>query len=69
MATTCFFEEKLKDKERDDRLDFEFGKTSWYGENLMYIRVGDTAVALDKAKGREVYEAMRSLGAYLGYEA
>lgn len=70
MATTCFFEETLTDKEDKSRkLDLEFGRSSYYdGESLIYIVAGEQTVILDDAKGRELYDAMMRLGAYLGYD-
>jgi hypothetical protein len=40
MATTCFFQETIKDKKEDRSLEVEFGRSSFYGgENLIYLNV------------------------------
>lgn len=69
MATTCFFEEIVRDKEDSSaELDVEFGRSSFYGESLIYLRVGDTGVILNEKSGRELYGKMKDLARYLGYE-
>ena len=66
MATTCFFEEALKDQEEKDVTVFlEFGRSSFYGESAMYVKTSEGLVILDQAKAKELYEAMQSLGTYL----
>jgi hypothetical protein len=69
MATTVYFEEEISDKkEKSAKIDLEFGRSSFYGENLMYIMVDGKNVILDEKTGREIYDSMRKLGIYLGYE-
>jgi hypothetical protein len=68
MATTVFFEERLKDKKDNRSLDVEFGRTSYYhGENLIYLKVFDVGLILDEATGRRLSEAMYDVASYLGY--
>lgn len=68
MATTCFFEEVLKDKEERVEIDLEFGRSSYYGgESLIYLRVGETHLIMNEESGRALYAAMSRLGTYLGY--
>jgi hypothetical protein len=69
MATTAYFEETISDKkEKSAKIDLEFGRSSFYGENLMYITVEGKTVILDEKSGREIYDSMRKLGVYLGYD-
>lgn len=70
MATTCFFEKTITDKEaKEVSMELEFGRSSYYdGENLMYFRFGDTSMILDDKTGLELYSAMKNLAKYLGYE-
>lgn len=70
MATTMFFEETVRDKERRDiSFELEFGRSSYYhGENLIYLKVDDKHLILDEKTGRRVFEAMRAVGEYLGYD-
>lgn len=68
MATTCFFEETVSDK-GDAKVTMEvgFGRSSFYGENLIYITVDGNSVILDERTGRALCDRMRDLGDYLGY--
>ena len=70
MATTVFFEEALRGKGRKTTaINLDFGRSSFYHrERLIYIQVGDKTVILDEVTGRRLYEAMRSIGRYLGYD-
>ena len=69
MATTTFFEETVRDKERkSETIDLEFGRSSYYGENLIYVRMDNRTVILDEPTGRRLCEAMSSVGRHLRYE-
>ena len=65
-----FFGEIIQDKEdQTATIAMEFGRSSFYdGESLMYFRIDDTCLIVDEKKGREIYESMKSLAVYLGYE-
>lgn len=69
MATTMFFEETLRDKEKQDAaVDLEFGRSSYYnGENLIYLKIDDTTLIVDEETGKRLVEAMSDVGRYLGY--
>jgi len=69
MATTMFFEKTLKDKKKAGaEIDLEFGRSSFYGENLMYFVVDGKTVIVDEKTGRDIYVAMKDLAIYLGYD-
>jgi len=69
MATTCFFEETISDLEKKEaRIDFEFGRSSFYGQNLMYFRINGEGVIVDEETGKKIAEQMQGLAAYLGYD-
>ena len=69
MATTMYFAKTIQDKkENSAKLELEFGRSSFYGENLMYVSVDGKKVIMDKATGKEIFNAMRTFGVYLGYE-
>lgn len=69
MATTCFFEETISDLEKKDaKIEFEFGRSSFYGENLMYFKINGVALIVDDKTGRKIAEQMENLAAYLGYQ-
>jgi hypothetical protein len=72
MATTMFFEEQeVRDAARSgNSITLEFGRSSYLGgENLIYMVVDGKTLILDEETGRKVFEAMDSLGAYLGYDS
>ena len=68
MATTTSFEQTIKDKKADKKIELEFGRSSFYGESLIYFKVDGKSVIVDEATGRKIYEAMDQLGGYLGYD-
>ncbi len=69
MATTMFFEKTLTDKEANDvSIEMEFGRSSYYGESLIYLTIDGSSLILDEKAGRELCEAFSSLSAYLGYD-
>jgi len=69
MATTMFFEEKLKDLQKPGSIELEFGRSSYYGGiSRIYVNVDGKSVILDEAQGRRLCEAMDGLRAYLQYD-
>ena len=69
MATTCFFEETITDKkDKSIKVELEFGRSSYYGESLLYLRFGDTGLIVDEKTGRKIAEQMAAVAAYLGYD-
>ena len=69
MATTMFFEKVIKDAAKlESEVSLEFGRSSFLGgENLIYLNIDGKFLILPEQTGRELYEAMESLGGYLGY--
>ena len=70
LATTCYFEETIRDKEdKGTPLDLEFGRSSSLGGvNLMYLVVDGKSFILDEATGKRIYSAMMGLGEFLRYD-
>lgn len=69
MATTMFFEEVLTDKEdKSKTFELEFGRSSYYRDNLIYLRIDGKGLIMNEATGRRIVEAMEELGFYLGYK-
>lgn len=69
MATTTFFEETISDLKRQDaKIELEFGRSSFYGQNLIYFKINGESVIVDEATGRNIAEKMASLAGYLGYD-
>lgn len=68
MATTMYFGEVLHDKEGSAApIELEFGRSSYYRDNLLYITVDGKTVILSDQDGRRLCEAMASCASYLGY--
>lgn len=67
MATTMYFDEKVKDLEKDVTLDIELGKSSFYGDTHLYIRVDDKTIIMDGKTEKEFFESIERLGFYLGH--
>lgn len=69
MATTMFFCRTIKDLQAEAKVKLEFGRSSYYGNNLIYVQIDDGAfIVLDEITGREFCEAAERLAAYLGYD-
>jgi hypothetical protein len=66
MATTMFFEEVIKDQGGKTSMDLEIGRSSYYPEDSVYIRVADKTVIMDRATAKRFVEAVVSVGQYHG---
>jgi hypothetical protein len=67
MATTTYFEERIKDMKQPRSLDVVIGTTSFYGGvRQMYLKVFDEHLILDDDTAiglcRAVYDVARELG-------
>ncbi|MGA2817489.1 MAG: hypothetical protein ABSE67_14545 [Xanthobacteraceae bacterium] len=61
MATTIYFEPtKIKDKKRESRSNFEFGR---FSNGDVYCEVDGKMFVVDKVIGRKIYDGMMELGA------
>jgi hypothetical protein len=65
-----FLKETIQDSARSgNTVELEVGRSSYLaGENLIYLVVDGKTLILDETIGRKFYEAVSSLGSYLGYE-
>jgi hypothetical protein len=69
MTTTVYFDDVLQDTEnKATAIALEFGRSSIQGKDLMYFLLDGTQVIVDAKMGRELYEKMRDLALYLGYD-
>ena len=76
MATTCYFEETVKDQDGKLEMDVEFGRSSYYsgckldngktGEDSIYLTVNGSTVIMDRATAKRFVEAAISVGHYHG---
>jgi len=66
MATTCFFEKKkIRCVGGKDSLEVEIGRTSYYGDNRLYLEVDDKRVVMDEKTAKEFVAAVAAVGHYL----
>jgi hypothetical protein len=66
MATTMYFEEKIKDQGGKDTMDVEFGRSSFYKEDSIYLNVNGEVVIMDLATAKKFVDAVVDLGHYHG---
>ena len=66
MATIMFFEETIKDQGGKETLDVEFGRSSFYEEDSIYLNVNGEGVVMDRAAAKKFVEAAISVGQYHG---
>lgn len=69
MATTMYFEETLHDQGGKESFDVEFGRSSYYAEDSIYLTVDGKTVIMDRATAKKFVEAVVSVGKYLGFVA
>lgn len=67
MATTMFFEEKIKDQGDKASMDLEIGRSSFYPEDSIYISVDGKTVIMDRATAKRFVDAVVSVGLYHGF--
>lgn len=66
MATTMYFEEIIKDQGGKKTMDVEFGRSSFYPEDSIYLKVNDEIVIMDRATAKRFVDAAISVGIYHG---
>lgn len=67
MATTMFFEETLKDQGNKNEMDVELGRSSYYPEDSIYIKVDDKLVIMGREQAKRFVEAVVDVGHYHGF--
>ncbi|MFM7512781.1 MAG: hypothetical protein ACKO3F_05340 [Cyanobium sp.] len=66
MATTQYFEETIRDQGGKSVMDVEFGRSSYYPEDSIYLTVDGKTVIMDRATARRFVEAVVAAGQYHG---
>ena len=64
MATTVYFEKTIKCQGGDTEMEMEFGRSSYFKEDSIYLNVDDKGLVMDRATAKEFVEAVVSLGRY-----
>lgn len=66
MATTMYFEETVRDQGGETSFDIEFGRSSYYPEDSIYLTVDGKTVIMDLAMAQKFVDAVVSVGHYHG---
>lgn len=66
MATTMYFEESIEDQGGKKAMDVEFGRSSFYTEDSIYLTIDGKTVIMDRATAKRLVDAMVSVGQYHG---
>ena len=61
-----YFEEEIKDQGGKLSMDVEFGRSSYYDEDSIYLKVNGDGVIMDRATAKRFVDAVISLGEYHG---
>lgn len=75
MATTVYFEERVRDQGGSLEMTLELGRSSFYagcavptgtGEDSIYLKVNGEGVIMDRDTAKRFVEAVLSVGHYHG---
>lgn len=66
LATTMYFEETILDQGGKISLDIELGRSSYYPEDSIYLKVDGKTVIMDLATAQRFVGAVMSVGHYHG---
>jgi hypothetical protein len=64
MATTEYFNEIVSDQSGKTSLNLEVGRSSFYNEASLYIKVDEKMVILSNETAKRFIEAVQSIGQY-----
>ena len=67
MATTMYFEEVINDQEGKSSFEIELGRSSYYPEDSIYLKVDGKTVIMNRATAKRFVEAVNSVGFYHGF--
>ncbi|MFN9872902.1 MAG: hypothetical protein ACK55E_15920 [Cyanobacteriota bacterium] len=66
MATTMYFEEEVRDQGGKAKLMVEIGRSSFYSEDSIYLKVDEKLVIMDLATAKRFVDAVISVGHFHG---
>ena len=61
-----FFAGTVKDKKRDNSIELEFGRSSFYRENSLYLVVDGKHIVMDYAEAKKLINSMMDVAHRLG---
>lgn len=67
MATTVYFEELLKCQGGKESMEIEFGRSSFYEEDSIYLVVDGKSIVMDRATAKSFIESAARIGTYFGF--
>ena len=67
MATTMYFEEVVRDQGDKTSMEIELGRSSFYPEDSIYLKVDGKLVIMDRATAKRFVEAVTAVGGYHGF--
>jgi hypothetical protein len=65
MATLCFFDETIRDQGGKITMSLEIGRSSYYNEDSLYLKVDGKAILVDRATATKIWEAVDGVAGYL----
>ena len=65
MATTQYFDEIIRDQGGEQAMDVEFGRSSNYPQQSIYLTVDGKSVIMDRATAKRFVEGVLLIGHYL----
>lgn len=69
MAMTMYFEEKIEDQGKRCSMVVELGRSSFYEEDSIYLKLDGKLLIMDRATAKRFVEAVMSVGEYHGFAA
>lgn len=67
MANTTYFDETIIDQGNKASINLEIGRSSFYPEDSIYIKVDDKLVIMNRDTAKRFVEAVISVGFYHGF--
>ncbi len=62
-----FFEETVKCQGGKEKMDIEFGRSSFYDEDSIYLKVDGKSIVMDRNTAKRFVEAAVGVGRYFGF--
>ena len=66
MATTVYFDEVIRDQGGKITMEIEFGRSSFYPEDSIYLTVEGKTLIMDRATAKRFVDAVVAVGGYHG---
>jgi hypothetical protein len=67
MATTMYFNEVIRDQGGKISMEVEFGRSSFYPEDSIYLVIDGKTVIMNQATAKRFVEAVAAVGRYHGF--